>query len=60
MFNAKLIQVIVTEIEQRGDGTKESPIRRVTQYWSTDGKLLAERDPFPFTDIEKISCEPKP
>lgn len=46
MFNAKLIQVIVTELELRGKGTEGSPLRRITQYWSTDGELLAEKDPF--------------
>lgn len=45
-FNARLIQVIETEIELRGKGTEADPLRRVTQYWSTDGQLLAERDPF--------------
>lgn len=44
MFRAKLIQVIVTDLDLRGKGTTEDPIRRVTQYWSTDGKLLAEDD----------------
>lgn len=29
----------------RGAGTEESPKRRVTEYWTEDGKLLAESDP---------------
>jgi len=38
----------------RGHGTSESPIRQVQQFWSPDGKLLAERDP-----LAKITY-PKP
>ena len=43
-MQAKLIQVIKTE-EKRGEGKEDDPVRLVTQYWSTDGTLLAERDP---------------
>lgn len=43
---AKVIQVIETE-ECRGKGTPDSPLRGVKQYWSLDGKLLAEFDPLP-------------
>lgn len=46
MLNAKIIKVIVTDLELRGKGTPEEPYRRVTQYWSLDGKLLCESDPF--------------
>jgi hypothetical protein len=42
---AELIQVIRTTLERRGEGVKGSPIRVITQYWSTDGELLAEVDP---------------
>ena len=38
------IEVIETNIERRGDGSKDDPTRRVTQFWSLDGQLLAERD----------------
>ena len=41
--NAKLITVIETK-STRGDGTSASPTRVVTQYWSVDGKFLAESD----------------
>lgn len=44
-FGAELIQVIKTTLEIRGHGTEESPMRRITQYWSLDGELLAEVDP---------------
>lgn len=44
-FNARLIQVIETRLTVRGSGkSEEDPIRRVVQYWSVDGELLAERD----------------
>ena len=46
IMNAKLIQVIVTDLDLRGNGTTEDPIRRVIQYWSVDGKLLAENDQY--------------
>lgn len=43
---ARVIQVIETTLERRGDGkSMSSPIRIVTQYWSFDGELLAEVDP---------------
>lgn len=43
---ARVIQVIETTIERRGAGDhNRSPIRIITQYWSLDGKLLAEVDP---------------
>ncbi len=41
---ARVIEVIETDI-CRGKGTKEDRCRRVMQYWSRDGELLAERDP---------------
>ena len=44
MTDARLIEVIVTNLELRGNG-KDDPYRRITQYWSLDGKLLAEVDP---------------
>lgn len=43
MKTAKLIEVIET-VYLRGNGTKSEPIREVTQYWSKDGQLLAEKD----------------
>jgi len=48
-MSAKLIQVIVTDIEVRGASQQEQNnggvARRITQYWALDGKLLAEVDP---------------
>jgi hypothetical protein len=40
----EVIQVIKTELELRGEGTKDSPVRRVTQYWDFEGNLLWEYD----------------
>ena len=46
MDKAELIQVIKTTLTRRGEGVpQEDPVRIITQYWSTDGKLLAEVDP---------------
>ena len=42
---ARVIRVIETKAA-RGSGTSEQPSRSVTQYWSLDGKLLAETDPY--------------
>lgn len=42
---AKLIQVIEMET-MRGLGVEHNPIRTVTQWWTTDGQMLAELDPF--------------
>lgn len=46
MDTAMVRPVIVTTLLRRGDGTAESPIRIVTQYWDRDGTLLAENDSF--------------
>ncbi len=43
--HAEVIQVIVTK-STRGSGMREQPVREVLQYWSLDGKLLAESDPY--------------
>lgn len=42
--SAKVIQVIETK-SIRGAGTEKDLSREVTQYWSLDGKILAEHDP---------------
>jgi hypothetical protein len=41
--SAKVIEVIETK-SIRGDGTEDDLCREVTQYWSLDGELLAERE----------------
>jgi len=40
---AKVIQVIQTSL-CIGKGTEDDVLRFLTQYWSLDGKLLAEND----------------
>lgn len=53
---AKLIQVIQTELRTRGTGKDESsPIRGITEYWSLDGKLLAEVDPCPPNERDRAA-----
>lgn len=41
---AKVIQVIETDT-LRGKGVEGDVYRRVMQYWTFDGELLAENDP---------------
>ena len=40
------IRVICTYLTCRGKGVEGDPIRRITQYWTMDGYLLAEVDPY--------------
>ena len=44
-MQAKCEEVIVTELTLRGSGVPMDPYRRVTQVFSKDGTLIAERDP---------------
>jgi hypothetical protein len=46
IYNAEVIQVIRTELERRGTGAEGDPYRRIEQYWTLDGKLLFENDPY--------------
>lgn len=58
----ELKQVIVTRLLRRGSGRGESsPIRIITQYWSMDGELLVEIDPFSTTTAieDRAAKEPK-
>lgn len=41
---ARAIQVIET-VSLAGDGTEAHPVYELHQYWSLDGKLLAESKP---------------
>ena len=43
---ARVIKVIETSILRRGAGTEGNPHRVIRQYWSLDGEILAEIDPF--------------
>jgi hypothetical protein len=42
--SVEVIQVIKV-VANRGAGLIDDPIRNVTQFWSFDGRLLAEDDP---------------
>ena len=42
--SARVIRVIET-ISIRGKGDEGNVVREVTQYWSLDGRALAEHDP---------------
>ena len=44
-MQAKVLSVIETKCP-RGDGSKMNPVRTVSEYWSFDGKKLAENDPY--------------
>lgn len=44
---ARIVVLIETTISRRGTGEDEiDPIRIITQYWTLDGKLVCEVDPF--------------
>ena len=47
MDDVKLIEVIHATNQRRGKGTEDDPVRIIEQFWSTEGKLLAENDPCP-------------
>lgn len=51
---AKVIQVIET-ISLKGSGTDDDPARVVKQFWSFDGELIAENDPFICEEYAKLS-----
>lgn len=53
---ARVISVIETKAI-RGLGVEEDPVRQVIQYWSMEGKLLAEKDEFRtclYCDLRKV------
>lgn len=41
----KVVTLIRTELETRGKGTPEDPVRRIVQLWTLAGELYAELDP---------------
>ena len=55
-MGAKLIQVIEVHAH-RGAGTEENPHRVVTEYYSTDGKFLADDDPLKKRDGSEAVSE---
>jgi hypothetical protein len=44
MSNPRVVQVILA-FPTRGKGTDEDPFRTVTQVFTLDGQLIAEKDP---------------
>jgi hypothetical protein len=48
---ARVIVVVETKAH-RGTGDADNPHRMVTQYWTTGGDFLAERDRFHETLVE--------
>ena len=53
----KVILVIESDA-LRGDGIYADPVRRVKQYYSLDGTLLAERDPWLEGEDKDVFAEP--
>lgn len=49
--SAKVIEVIETK-SIRGSGSGDDLCREVTQYWSLDGELLAEVEPFTYLQAD--------
>lgn len=43
---AHVVELIRTELQLRGKGVSGDPARVVEQFWTTDGKLAAENDPY--------------
>lgn len=38
-----------------GSGADDDPVRKVTEYWSMSGDLLAVNDPYCFGSMERAS-----
>lgn len=55
MNHCKVIQVIETNLRTRGDGTSKNPIRNIVEYWTLDGRLLAEVDPVNSPYVEAMN-----
>jgi hypothetical protein len=52
-MTAKLVTLIVTTMT-RGEGIKGDPLRNVIQFYTIDGRLVGEADPFTQPELE--SC----
>lgn len=56
-----LKSICVTEVIEAkvlvGKGTEEDPNRIVTQFWSTDGELLAVNDPGSISSVHRTSLD---
>lgn len=40
----QIIEILVTQLTVRGDGTEDNPNRRITQFWTLDGEMICEFD----------------
>lgn len=54
-FNARVEQVIITELTLRGTGEKGDPYRRITEIWGFDGNKIAEVDPIADKQMDNAS-----
>lgn len=54
MDTAILREVIETQILRRGKGVDDDPVRVITQFWTKDGELLGENDPFKIENYQYI------
>jgi chromosome segregation ATPase len=55
--SAKLVVLLETRLRRRGAGTDDDMLRNVREYWSVDGKKIAEYDvsyPNPVETIEGL------
>ncbi len=59
-MSVRMLKVIETLMERRGQGVPGSPIRIIRQYWSLDGDLLAEHDPTAYSLLWKERGEDGP
>ena len=50
--DVQVVTLIRTTLARRGKGTKEDPMRIITQYWTMDGELEFEVDPVKEQDDE--------
>lgn len=57
MIEPRVVQVIETSLQLTGEGTEASPTRRLTQYYSLEGELLAEVDPCPHLTERRALAE---
>lgn len=54
--SVRVIQIIVTK-SLVGIGVEDDPCRELTQYWSLEGKKIAEYDPYLSGEIESASSK---
>lgn len=50
MNTAKIVRLIETKTNRVSGNGPADPVRIVTQYWTTNGQIVAENDPFPVNE----------